>query len=136
MESGRRSGFAKVLQQAIVMLLGVCLACSGCTTTRAVALDPPPAASAREFEPGRRVAVVLRDGTEIRGWVVAAREDGLTIDSGSSGRPRDVAFRDMKSLQVRDPSKGRTIAAAIGGVLVVAAGVLYLILLERAKHDD
>lgn len=136
MQSGSRSDVAKARQQALVMLLGVCLVCSGCTAPRAVALDPPPSASAREFEPGRRVAVVLRDGTGIRGWVVAAREDGLTIDPGSFGTRRDVAFRDMKSLQVRDPSKGRTIAAAIGGALVVAVGVLYLIGLQLAKHDE
>ncbi len=127
MQSGSRSGFAKAMKQAIVMLLGISLVCSGCTAPRAVALDPPPVASAREFEPGRRAAVELRDGTWIRGRIVAARENGLTIDPGSRGARRDVAFSDMKTLQVRRPSIGLTVAAAIGGAALVALGALVVI---------
>lgn len=136
MHSGSRPGVARSMQRAMLMLLVVCLACSGCTALRPVALDPPPQVSAREFEPGRRVAVVLQDGTGIRGWIVSAREDGLTINPGAFGAQRDAAFRDMKSLQVREPSKGRTIAAAIGGAVVVTVGVLYLIALQLHKHDE
>lgn len=136
MHSGSRPGVGRTMQQALVMLLGVCIGCSGCTALRPVALDPPPQASAREFEPGRRVAVVLQDGTGIRGSIVSAREDGLTINTGAFGAQRDAAFRDMKSLQVREPSKVRTIGAAIGGAVVATVGVLYLIALQLHKHDE
>ena len=129
-------GVAGVMQQGLVMLLGMCLMCSGCTAPRAMALDPPPVVPAKELGAGRPVTVVLRDGTRIKGWIVAARADGLTVNPGSYGTERDVAFREMKSLHVRGPSKGRTIAAAIGGAALAVLGVLYLVAMERASHDD
>jgi hypothetical protein len=120
----------------MIMLLGMCLACSGCTTIRPVTLDPPPVPARGTLEPGQRVTAVLHDGREVGGTIIAADENGLTVRPGAFGTPHQVAFADMASLQMREIATGRTVAAVIGSTLVVAAGVLYYLLLQRAQDSD
>lgn len=120
----------------LMMLLGVCLACSGCTTIRPVTLDPPPVPARGTLEPGQRVIAVLHDGRKVGGTLIAADEHGLTVRPSAFGTPHQVEFADMASLQIREIATGRTVAAVIGSTLVVAAGVFYYMVLQVARNSD
>ena len=124
------------LRNLLVALSCVCLVSAGCTTPRALGLDPPPVAADEDVAPGRAVIVVLHDGSEIRAKIAAADADGLTLTRGSYRQPRYVSYGDMRSLKVRDLATGRTVVAVIGGTLLVAAGVLVHLIVENAQNSD
>jgi hypothetical protein len=119
----------------MVTLLGICLASSGCTVSRTVPLNPAPVSADQVVVPGRNVVLQLSDGTEVRARIVAMDESGLTVQAGAWGQPRHVPFAEMESLSVRQPSRGRTVVAAIGGTLLVAAGVLAYLLQQRLANE-
>jgi hypothetical protein len=119
----------------MVTLVGVCLVSSGCTVSRTVPLHPPPVSTDQVLVPGRDVIIQLSDGTELRAGIVATDESGLTVQNGAWGQPRYLPFADMESLSVRQPSRGRTVMAAIGGTLLVAAGVLFHLLQQRFANE-
>jgi hypothetical protein len=116
-----------------VALLSSCLICPACTTTSQVSLRPSPSASQLALEPGRKALIHLRSGAELRGTIVEADDNSLTLLS-KSGSIKGIAFEDMESLKTSRLSMKRT-AAAIGGGLLGAFGAWYLIM-ERAHADD
>jgi hypothetical protein len=133
-----RAGFpsAGTLRQLMVALTTVCLVASGCTTVRTVPLNPPPDPAHRDVATGRGVTVLLPDGTQVRAEVLTADAGGLTVRAGAFGQPRYLAFSDMESLHVHDRATGRTVAAVVGGTLLVATAVLYYLLVQYHKNDD
>ena len=118
----------------VVALLGMCVTFPACTTTRHVSLNAPPSATQPALEPGRKAVILLRSGVELRGTIVAADENGLTLRSRSASI-RGVSYGDMESLQTSRISTGRT-AAAIGGGLVGALGAFILIMNHIHADDD
>jgi hypothetical protein len=122
------------LQRLAVGLLSVCLVSSACTSTRAVSLSRVTA-SDPGLSPGRDAEIVLRSGAKISAWIVEVSESGLNVRSAASPAPYFIAFSDIQSLHVRQPAKGRTLGISIGGAIVVAVGIFYLLLLHRAKSE-
>lgn len=107
---------------ALVFVLGLCLACSGCTTLQRVQL---PAGVTRDslpaIKPGDRVEVVLKSGEQKQFRVAAITESGL------QGRTDSVAFADIAVLEVRRVHAWRTTGAVLGavaGVVVVGFAIL------------
>ena len=124
----------------IVAILSATLATPACTTTRPLALDPPnspPVGLTESVKPGSNVVIRLIDGDEFRATVVSVDDYGLSVRASSRSEERRVAYSDMRSLQVRQPSRGRTTLAAVGAGIVVALGIAYYqLVVVRGRNSD
>lgn len=68
-----------VPSRLLVALLTACLLSGGCTTTRQLSLDPPPATRGERIPSGNHVMIVLNDGHKVKGDVVSSNDVGITI---------------------------------------------------------
>jgi hypothetical protein len=120
----------------IVVVMTICLFASACTATRPVSLNPPPTASDADDLTGRQVVIYESGGRLQYATVVSVDERGITVRASSGSRQRYVAFADMQSLGVREPSTSRTSFAVLGSVAVVALGyLLYLAAYANVGSD-
>lgn len=115
---------------AAVVLISICLAAAGCTTTRTL---PRPAAAIEAqsagLKPGDKVIVTLASG-EVRKFRLTAIEADALV-----GKDVRIAFADIEKLQSRKVS-GRKVAAFVGATVVVIAGALAIAVHEMAKNSD
>ena len=108
----------------MIALLSLCLASTGCTTSRWVNLPQPPGARAPRVEIGEKVNLTMRSATRQRLKVVAVDAStltGTTLDS-PRGRVVQVSLADVESMTATRFSGGKTLGLAAG----VVAGVLAL----------
>lgn len=100
---------------ALVVLLGLSLLCSGCTTLQRVHLpERVTSQSLTAVKPGDRVEITLKSGEQKRFRIAEITETGL------QGRRDSVAFADIAALDVRRVHAWRTTGAVLGTVVAVA----------------
>ena len=105
-----------------VFALSICLATTGCTTTRSVPLAQPAEMATPQVAVGDRVVVTMRSGI-IRHLRVesidATTLTGRVMEGAQRGTSSQVVLADVAQLQVRQVRWGRTVAW-IYGIVVVA----------------
>jgi hypothetical protein len=115
---------------ALVALISICVAATGCTTTRTL---PRPAMAAEAqsagLRPGDKLIVTLRTGEVRKFRLIAVEADALT------GKDVRISFADIEKLQTRKVS-GRKVAAIIGATVVVIGGALAIAIHELEKNSD
>jgi hypothetical protein len=115
---------------ATVVLASICLAATGCTTTRTL---PRPAAAmevqSAGLEPGDKVIVTLPSG-EVRKFRLTAIEADALV-----GKDERIAFADIQKLQTRKVS-GRKVAGIVVATLVVIGGALAMAIHELERNSE
>jgi hypothetical protein len=114
---------------AAVALLTLCLACTGCTTTRFLPVPSAATASNALPQPQSKVTVTLSSG-EVRKFKLTGIEADALV-----GEDVRVPFSDIEKLQETSFSARRTLGL-IGGTLVVIAGAVYLALLDYLGDEE
>jgi hypothetical protein len=115
---------------ATALLISICLAGTGCTTTRT--LPRPQAASDAKstgLEPGDKVVVTLTSG-DVRTFRVTAIEPDALV-----GENTRVPFADIEKLQRKKISALKT-SGAVVGVLAVAFGLWVNHIIQSEQGAD
>jgi hypothetical protein len=112
------------MKAALIVLLSLCLASTGCTTSRWVNLPQPPGESAPRVDIGEKVTLTMKSAARQRLKVAAVDANtltGTTLDS-PRGRLVQVSLADVETMTASRFSGGKTLGLAAG----VVAGVLAL----------
>jgi hypothetical protein len=127
------------MQRTLAILLVVALTLPGCAAARATTstpagvsptTDPVIGNFVRSLPPGSRVRIEVAGGRTLRGTLLQATDDTVTVQRHTRipEAPVAVAMRDVQRVTLDTPGssgRGMAIGAAIGAG--VAVGVLWLI---------
>lgn len=84
----------------------------------------------------KRVKVVRRDGTKLRGFISQVSEDSFTLTDSKTRQNNSIAYRDVKRLQKSGYSKGdKIVLGIIIGAAATVAVVLGTIIGIRCKNE-
>jgi hypothetical protein len=90
------------------------------------------AVSKRVTDDRDRVQLQLRDGSEIRGRLSQAGDNGFTLTNEKSGQQTSLAYADVQKVNGRGLSKG----AKIGIIAGIVAGVAAIIVIKASRNFD
>jgi hypothetical protein len=126
------------MQRTLAVMLVIALTVPGCAAARATTSSPPvivPVSDpvigtfVRSLPPGSRVRIEIAGGPTLRGTLLQATEDAVTVQRHTRipEAPVAVPMRDVQRVTIEAPSssRGMAIGAAIGAG--AAIGVLWLI---------
>lgn len=112
------------MKSAVVALLSLCLAFTGCTTTRLVPLSERPAEGRPAVRIGERLHITLKTGEELDLKVTQVATGTVTGKrlSAPRGATLQIAMSEVQGMSARRFEAGKT----VGLVLGVAAGLVVL----------
>jgi hypothetical protein len=127
------------MRRMLAFVLVVALTVPGCAATRATTSSPPVISPAsdpvigtfvRSLPPGSRVRIEMAGGRTMRGTLLQATEDSVTVQRHTRipEAPVALSMRDVQRVTIDTPSssaRGMAIGAAIGAG--AAIGVIWLI---------
>jgi len=79
-----------------------------------------------------RVKLQLRDGTEVKGRVSKAGDDGFTVTNEKSGQQMNLNYADVQKVNGRGLSNG----AKIGIIGAIVVGVAAIVLIKASRDFD
>lgn len=88
------------------------------------------AISKRVTDEKTSVKLQLRDGSEVKGRLNQANDNGFTITKEKGGQPTSLSYADVQNVNGRGLGKG----AKIGIIAAIVAGVAAIIVI-KALHD-
>lgn len=115
---------------AAAMLISLCLAATGCTTTRT--LPVPRSASqtlSSDIKPGNSVVLTLKSGQTRKLRVTSVEPDALVV------KGERIPFADIEKLQRRKFSIIKTAGAVVGAAAVVFGAYVYTIVKAEEGAD-
>jgi hypothetical protein len=114
-----------MLKSTLVVLLSLCLTLAGCTSTRALSVTDRAPEAVPALKAGDRVVVTLNTGETRRMKIEnvdAQTLIGLSLDGAGKGSSSQIALSDIRTIDVRKTSVGKTIGLTLG--VIVGAAVL------------
>jgi CBS domain containing-hemolysin-like protein len=78
-----------------------------------------------------RVAVKLRNGTRLKGFVSSASEEAFTVSDLNTGSKQEVSYSDVAQVHGHNLTSGQKLA--IGAVFIVAFIVALLLVAHSAR---
>jgi hypothetical protein len=113
----------------------IVLTLAGCSTWRGTRLaEPAPGAPATALP--EQIRVYLADGRVVRLKYASVEGDSLRgISTRSGHRPLAFAVKDVRAIEARRASTGKTVLFVFGTV-VLAAGILVLIAAIELANSD
>jgi hypothetical protein len=115
-----------MLKSALILLLGLCLALTGCTTTHNIPFSNLQGNQAPAISPGESVRVTLKSGQVRRLKVAVVDAETITgrdLDAKDSGTSIQIALADVQALHVREFEGKQTfwlVFGVVAGVLTIA----------------
>jgi hypothetical protein len=130
-----------MLKSTLVVLLSLCLTLAGCTSTRTIAIADRAPEAVPVLKAGDRVVVTLNTGETRRMKVESVDAQtltGLTLDGAGKGSSSQLALSDIRTIEVRKTSAGKSIGLALGvivGVAVLVVGGLLVAQCGTSLND-
>jgi hypothetical protein len=134
------------MQRVLALVLAISLTSSACASSRATSAGVPVVAPAtepaiseflRSLPPGSRVRLDITGGHTLRGTLLKATDEAVTIQQHTRlpEPPVAVAMRDVLRVTIDTPSSnGRTIA--IGAAIGAGAAIALLWLIAAIALSD
>jgi hypothetical protein len=116
-----------MMKSILVVLISLCLALTGCTSTRTISVADRAPEAVPTVKSGDRVVVTLNTGEALRIKVESVDAQTLTgrnLDGPGNGSSSQLALADIRAIEVRKTSVGKSIGLALGVIVGVAVLVV------------